>query len=97
MYPALITKQGQSCITYYIKVGRGGLCPADLVVKSLAGIRNRACYPSLTDGELRCREMLCRSWSQPPKLVFCAPNGLLSAGASLKIHVSETELAGLFG
>lgn len=44
--------------------------------------------------------MLCKicggDWSQPPKLVLCAPNGLF-AGASLKIHVSETELAGVFG
>lgn len=34
MYTALITKQGQSRIAYYINVERGGLCPADLVVKA---------------------------------------------------------------
>lgn len=34
MYTAVITKQGQSCIAYYINVGRSGLCPADLVVKT---------------------------------------------------------------
>lgn len=96
MYAALITKQGQSCIAY-IKSRKGWAVPCRFSCKILAGIRSRARYPSLTDGELRCREMLCRSWSQPPELVFSAPNGLLSAGASLKIHVSETELAGLFG
>jgi len=26
--------EGQSCVAYYINVGRGGLCPADLVVKA---------------------------------------------------------------
>lgn len=44
-----------------------------------------------------CKIICGRALSQPPKPIFCALNGPVFAGASLKIHVGETELADLFG
>lgn len=62
---------------HYVSVGRRKLCPADSVVKARQEL---GAGHSLLDGELGSSGLLCkmicgRHWSQPPKLVFCAPNG----------------------